>query len=336
MKTGGAFLLCSIASMLSACGTAASYDYDLPPSIDHPLLARLRGQVVGMTDAQREQVQVALVWLPVSPSEGKVQISQNVVSRPSLVDLAIDIFEKPPSAAVERADMMRYGQAEVVLYEDRNANSALDIVPRDAISPDRVIGRASGFRLWWLGAGSPAPPDARGYKPVAQGFSVTYGPVSTDPEPGDCAPDPQPGGQLHPRCTLKVKEKATDVAPQQPMTITVSSDPALQSYACSGFWGMSSEKSDEWPDDTAGWNSPDLRQQICGNAACNCTGGTCPLDLPVAGKTITSPLRCNESKTAYVWKDCVRDPKLCGTLFCHYGHGELAPNQPILQEWPCQ
>jgi hypothetical protein len=321
--------------MLSACGSAASYDYDLPPSVDHPPVAELRGKIVGMTDAQRDNVRVALVWLPVSPAEGKLQISQSVISRAFLLDLDIDIPDLPPAGAIERADMMRYGQAEIILYEDRNANSELDIVSRGHSSPDRVLGRANGFRLWWLGAGSPAPPDARGYKPVTPGFSVTFGPVTVDPAPGDCAPDTQPGGQLHPRCTLKVKEQATDVAPQEPLTITASNDPALQSYACQGFWGMSSEKSDEWPDDTPGWNAPELRKQICNDESCKCTADVCPLDLPVAGKTITSPIYCNDAKTAYVWKDCVRDPDLCNTLFCHYGHGELAGND-IPEAWPCR
>jgi hypothetical protein len=336
MKTRGAGLLCSIASLLSACGTAASYDYDLPPWVEPPPLTQLRGQVVGIPDAPTEQIQVALVWLPVSPAEGKNQVSQPVTSHAARIYMDIDISEPPPIAAIERADMMSYAQAEVVLYQDRNSNSRLDVVGRGLASPDRILGRADGFRLWWLGAGSPAPPDARGYKPVAEGFSVTYGPVSIDPEPGDCAPDPQPGGNLHPRCTLKVKDKATDVAPLQPLTITVSNDPALQSYACLGFWGMSSEKSDEWPDDTPGWNSPDLRNQICNEATCTCKDAVCPLDLPVAGKTITSPVHCNEAKTAYVWKDCVRDPKFCGTLFCHYGHGErdADPSKPLPEGWP--
>ena len=334
MKTSGASLLCSLAWMLGACGSAATYDYELPPSVDREPVAKLRGQIVGMTDAQRENVRVALVWLPVSPAAGKFQISQHVISRPSLVDLDIDIPTLPPPEAIEPSDMMRYGQAEVILYEDRNKNSALDIVRRGLMSPDRILGRANGFRLWWLGAGSPASPDARGYKPVAEGFSVTYGPVTVDPEPGDCAPDPQPGGQLHGRCTLKVKQKATDVAPQDPLTITVSNDPSLQSYLCSGFWGMSSEKSDEWPDDTPGWHSPDLRKQISNESSRNCTSNGCPLDLPVAGKTITSPIHCNDAKRAYVWKDCIRDPNLCNTLFCHYGHGEIADGEAPPPDWP--
>lgn len=335
MKTSGAFLLCSVAVMLGGCGSAASYDYDLPPVVDPPALASMRGRIEGMANADRDRVRVALVWLPVSPGEGKVQVSQNAKSRPGLVDFEIDISEEPPAKVIEGTGSMRYGQAEVVLYEDRNGNSDLDIVG-GSMSPDRVIGRANGVRLWWLGAGSPAPTGFRGYQPVTQGWSLTYGPTMAEPSSpnevgGDCAPDPTPGGARHLPCPLRVKEPAVDVPLADPFTITVSNDPALQSYACLGYWGTNSEKSDEWPDDSPGWNAPELRKRISNQANWNCKEN-CALDLPV--RPLKTPLLCSESKRAYFWKDCIADANLCGTVFCHYGHHELADGEAVPANWP--
>jgi hypothetical protein len=346
MRISGA-LLCSVAVMLGGCGSAASYDYDMPPVVDPPALASMRGIIKGMADANRERVRVALVWLPVSPGEGKVQVSQNAESRPGPVDFGrdavyptfeIDISQEPPAKAIEGSGSMRFGQAEVVLYEDRNDNSEFDIVGGSA-SPDRVIGRANGVRLWWLGAGSPAPSGFRGYKPVTAGWSLTYGPTVAEPsspgEFGDCAPDPEPGGAWHRPCPLRLKEPAVDVPLADPFTIIVSNEPALQSYACLGYWGTNSEKSDEWPDDTPGWHAPSLRSQICNVESCDCKQN-CPLDLPVKGRELKTGLMCSESKRAYFWKDCIRDPKLCNTVFCHYGHGELKDGEKPPADWPCK
>jgi hypothetical protein len=336
MKTSGAWL-CSIAWALGACGAAASDDYDLPAfATEISPVATMRGRIVGSPEVQRERLKIALVWLPISPGEGKFQISQNMAWRGGTSDLRIDVSQPPPGHAIEGVDMMRYGQAEVVIYEDRNDNDELDVRLGNK-SPDRVLGRADGFRVWWLGDGTPAPPTARGYKPLRQGWSVTYGPITNDAfEPGDCAPDPTPGGQYHTRCNLRVKEPAADVTPEDMITITASGDAWLQSYACLGFWGTSSEKTVEWRDDTPGWESPELRKLICNEDTCDCKDKVCPLDLPVTGRTPAPVIKCDADKKAYTWKDCVQDPELCGTVFCHYGHGELDPTKPVPANWPCK
>jgi hypothetical protein len=133
---------------------------------------------------------------------------------------------------------------------------------------------------------------------------------------------------------LRLKKPAVDLSPADPFTITVSSDPRLQAYACSGYWGTSSEKTDEWPDDTPGWNAPELRRQICPTCECK---ENCGLDLPTPGRKLATKLRCDATKRAYYWKDCVSDPMLCGTVFCHYGHGELKEGEPVPPDWPsCQ
>jgi hypothetical protein len=232
--------------------------------------------------------------------------------------------------------MMRYAQAEVVFYEDVNGNKKLDRVARDQEPVDRVIGRADGARIWWLGSTSmPATADNRGYKPVVPGWSFTYGPIKAEPEPNDCMPDREMGGTYKPVCRpSRVNVPAQDVSSDSPLIITVTNDPKLQAYACAGFWGTSPEKSDEWLDTTPGWNSPEVRHKICNPATCESNGTGLPLDLPVAGRHVA--IQCNSAKTVYTWKDCEPDPKLCGTIFCHQGKGARDPDLtlPAPPGWP--
>jgi len=335
MKTIGAGLLCSFAWTLSACGSAASHDYDLPePGAKEPqLLARIHGQTLGETSARRDLLQIALVWFPVDARPGDHQISQSVTWRPTtlLGGVDIDILEQPPPPAIKAADMMRYAQAELVLFEDRNRNGKLDVVVASGTNPlhDRVVGRANGFRAWWLADGSPAPADQRGYKPITQGFSFTYGPIKAEPDPWLCSPDAELGGKLS--CPRTLREPAYDVSTQNSVTITVSDDAKLQSYACRGFWGTSPEKVDEWPDTTPGWNSPDVRNKICDPKTCD-NHGQGELDLPLPNRPVE--VVCDPNNTVYGWKDCEPDPNLCGTVFCHIGYGKRDPDQPLPKRWP--
>ena len=338
MRTSGAGLLCSLAWMLSACGSAASYDYDLPepPAKEPALLARIHGETVGETTARRDLLQIALVWFPVAPRVGDSQVSQSVTWRSTtlLGGVDIDILEQPPPPAIKAADMMRYGQAELVLFEDRNRNGKLDIVVASGSHPshDRIVGRAKGFRAWWLAGGSPAPAEQRGYKPIKQGLSFTYGPINAEPDPWLCSPDAEQGGKL--TCPRILREPAYDVSSQNTFTITVSDDVKLQSYGCLGFWGTSPEKSDEWPDTTPGWYAPEVRNKICDPATCDNQGQGDRLDLPRPDRKVE--IVCNDEKTSYGWKDCEPDPNLCGTVFCHMGYGKLDPEQSALPKgWPC-
>jgi hypothetical protein len=338
MKNSGAGLLCSFAWMLSACGSAASYDYKLPEPVDKEpqLLGRIHGQTEGKTTAQRDLVQIALVWFPVSPRPGDVQISQNVTWRSTTLfgGVDIEVLEEPPAHAVKTADMMRYGQAELVVYEDRNRNGKLDIVfgsGTDALH-DRVIGLANGFRAWWLAGGAPAPPEQRGYKPITPGLSFTYGPIKADPDPYLCSPDAELGGKLS--CPRILREPAHDVSAQDIFTIIVSDDAKLQSYACRGFWGTNSDKVNEWPDTTPGWHAPAIRNRICNPETCDNKGGGDKLDLPVAGRP--PKVLCSPDNKVYGWKDCEPDPDLCGTVFCHIGYGAWEPGQPMPKDWPCR
>ena len=334
MKTSGACLLCSIASILNACGSAASYDYDAPLVADEQPIASMFAQLDKIPAMARpDLLRVALAWLPISPAEGKSLLGQDLsFTFRGLGGLDIRISQPPPDAAVQPIDIMRYGQADILLYQDTNDNGRLDI-EEGLSSPDRVLGRANGTRVWWL-TGTPAPADARGYKPIVTGFSYTYGPIKYEPEPADCTRDSDPGGRLYPHCPPRTKVKAVDVSPQDVIAISVNDDGALQPYACRGFWGTSLEKSDEWPDTTPGWHSPAVRDKICDPETCDCKDSSCPLDLPRPERAPKVKLTCNPDRTAYIWKDCEPDPELCGTMFCHTGIGARDPDGPPPANWP--
>jgi hypothetical protein len=334
MKTTGAVLLCSIVCALSGCGSAVSPDYYLPDLPDDPTqgqtaLATIRGQTVGVPDADPNLVRIALVWFPVSPGEGKKQFIQPVRERYKRVYFDIEISQEPPPAAIGEVGGMRYAQGEIVLYEDRNRDNLLTIVPAGYTSPDRVLGRAEGLRVWRLKEGAPASPDRRGEIPITQGWSFTYGPIKAEPDPGLCDPDPLLGGKVS--CRRSLKEPAQDVSSQDVFFIKVSNTAALQSYTCSGFWGTSEDKTDAWSDMTPGWNAPEVRNKICNPETCD---GAKPgqLDLPVRAGV---PITCNPEKTLYHWRDCEPDPHLCGTFFCHDGYGAYDPaKEPRPANWP--
>ena len=353
MKISGAGLLCSLTWVLGACGSAASYNYDLPPSDNQPTLARMRGQTAGApVGTDPSLLRIALVWFPISHGPGKVQYSQPVrhqelglgsfelgISQepPGRVIEEVDIKQDSPARGLANAEMMRYAQAEIVLYEDRNNNKALDVLDPGINQIDRVIGRAQGVRVWWLSDGSPAPADRRGYLPVQQGWSFTYGPIKNAPDVRDCAPGRDLGDTWKPVCNQlsPIKEPAKDVTEQTDgFVLTVSNDPKLQAYACRGFWGTSPEKLDEWLDSTPGWNAPEVRSKICNPATCNGTTAGGPLDLPVKGRNVK--IECNPDKKTYRWKDCEPDPSRCGTVFCHEGKGARDPDltKPPPAGWP--
>jgi hypothetical protein len=336
MKTREAScLLCSIACILNACGSAASSEYELPEVDVAAPIAKMHAQLDQIpTMASPELLRVALVWLPVSPAAGKSLLSQDLsFTFRGLGGMDIDISRPPPESAVQPLDIMRYGQADLILYQDSDGDGQLDIKEGNT-SLDLVLGRANGTRVWWS-AGTPAPSDARGYKPIVAGWSYTYGPIKYELEPNDCTRDSDPGGRLYPHCPPKTKVQAVDVSQQDVIPISVQTDRSLQPYACRGFWGTSPEKSDQWPDTTRGWYSPAVRGRMCDLKTCDCTDSSCELDLPLPGRSLASPLSCNAERTMYVWKDCEPDPALCGTVFCHTGIGVRDTKKAAPANWPC-
>ena len=333
MKTHGAWKLCSLALMLSGCGSAVSHDYLLPESTnEQPMFAQLRAQTVGYTDANRDRVRATFVWFPVLPAQNKDQTGQDLRLERTNVELLIGIPMAPPPRAVEQTGNTRSAYAELVLYEDRDNDNELDILPPNSknVVRDRVLGRAEEFRIWWFDDAPASSGVTTGSLP--KGRWLTTADWSKIENASDlCEPDRDGAlGTFKPTCPPgSVRERLlpiTEIPAQTVPIITLSNDPRLQSYGCLGFWGTNSQKGFEWPASAPGWKSSNIRDQICNPATCACNDAECPEpDLPVAGRPVE--VLCEPTETSYYWKDCEPDPALCGTVFCHEGRGQRDPNQ---------
>jgi hypothetical protein len=321
----------SLLLLLTACGRQAGSDYTKP-------YATVRGNITAPTPPPPGPLHVALVWLAVHPPLGAIEIAQDVEVAPQFpAQFELDITSLPPANAVsgfvDPADAasrgldpnMQWAQAALLVYVDGNGNGVLDMMPQGQTSPDQVIGKAEGVTLWFLAQGSPAPSNYLGALPTSDGFSVTWAPY-VDPQPGDCSYDDS-GGHYDFECSQPFDPGRTELALPANVTITLGTDPILTNYSCDTFWG-----SDDWPDWASNWNQwSALAQTVCSGPGCDCNGYACPLDLPPAGISVT----CNADGTAFTWKKCVSDPDVCGTRFCHYGHGERDAAAPAPTGWPC-
>jgi len=319
---------------VAACDSMADGDYT-------PAYGTIEGTITA--DAAPEgELRVALAWLTVQPGQGAFQIAQDVeVEAPLPTRYRIDITQLPPEDATSgfigeegRADAeeagldpdMRWAQASIVAFIDGDHDQALDMTEQDGASPDHVIGMADAITIWFLSDGTPAPaPEYVGALPTEGGVSVSRAPL-VDPEPGDCSGDDEQGHVVWP-CSQKYADDRALLPLPATVDLHLGSDPHLDHYTCRRFWGA-----EEWPDWASDWyQSSPLADDLCSGPACQCSGYDCPLDLPAEGTAVT----CSEDGTAYTYKVCVDDPDLCGTRFCHYGHGELAADASVPDNWPC-
>jgi hypothetical protein len=324
------FAICAV-----GCGNGLAGNHYRPP------YATIHGTITASdVTVPTPDVRVALGWLAVQPGQGAFQVTQSVSVKaqfPTKFDL--DVTDLPPPQAVSGFftdewryqaiaggldPTMRWAQAVVLVYEDDNGNGQLDLAPPGQKSPDRVLGKAEGVEVFFLQSGRPAPADYVWSFPTAPGFSIA-GARLQDPAPGDCGAATASGVVEYP-CGQAIVDQQRLSFPTN-IQVALTADPHLQGYACTNFWS-----SDEWPDFASDWNkfSP-LAAQLCSGPGCDCVGSNCALDLPPAGVTAT----CNADGTAYVYKTCVDDPDVCGTRFCHYGHGERAPGIAPPTGWPC-
>jgi hypothetical protein len=310
--------LLACALLFAGCGRGlAGAGYVTPFGTISGTLAISPGATIG-------NPQIALLWLSYG-TDGAGQVSQALsvgVDSLARFDANVDTLP-PPSTIYEVPDgSMGFAQGALVAYDDVDGDGRLDIGTPDAPSRDRVLGRSYDTRVFFLGHGQPLPVST-GFGPAQRGLSLVHF-QQRDPQPGACASIS--GGQItEVGCMFDLVNPAPLALPGD-VTVEVRDDPALQGYACDRFWG-----SEEWPDFFSAWNkwSP-LASQLCNGPGCDCTGTGCALDLPPPGVSVT----CNSDGTAYVYKTCVADPSLCGTRFCHYGHGERAPGT-IPSGWPC-
>ncbi|MGZ3440255.1 MAG: hypothetical protein ACXVDD_12100, partial [Polyangia bacterium] len=157
--------------------------------------------------------------------------------------------------------------------------------------------------------------------PVTTGFSLVRSPPPRDPLPGECGSFDAFGHYSALCPNVDVLPTLADPATlDEPLTLVDSSD--LQKFTCASFWG---------PGDFPDWDRAGPGE-ICDGGGCKyCRGYQCPLDLPAAG----DPLTCSSDKLSYVFKHCIEESTLCGTRFCHFGHGERLAADPPPAGWPC-
>ncbi len=317
-----------VAALVAACDPLATGSF-APPFIT------IHGVIDGSTaTATPGKVHVALLWQNdqqpgMSYAEQPVDVlaqfpaafSVDVAARPR--PQVIDFLPPSTAAGLGVDAAMRWSVATLVVYED-DGDGKLDIVgPNDPPSPDRVLAAATDFDLWALSAGRPAAADLVGIFPVVPGFSLVAEPPYRDPLPGECGRFTAEG-HFSDLCgpVLTADPRVVD-APSfdEHLTLTDDADGRLRGFACDAYWGPL-DYADYLQDPT----------NVCDGGACRfCRGYQCPLDLPQPGDAVT----CAADKLSYVYKRCSDDASLCGTRFCHYGHGELQPTDPVPAGWPC-
>jgi hypothetical protein len=303
-------------AVVAGCGNGlAVNNYTTPFGTIRGTLAIPPGWQVG-------NLHIALVWLGFGGGAG--QVAQAVsVEADSLTTFRIDVTTLPPPSTIWQTTDMSFSQGAIVAYDDVDGDGRLDVVAPPYESRDRVIGKSYDTRVFFLAEGNPDAVST-GFAPARRGLSLAHF-DQQPPAPAGCAHD-ESGALVEDRCMFDLADPRTLDLPGG-ITVEVRDDPHLQGYACSNFWG-----SEDWPDWFSEWNraSP-LEAQLCSGDGCDCIGVGCALDLPKPGV----PVWCASDGTSYTYTTCVDDPRLCGTRFCHYGHGERHAGDASPAGWPC-
>ena len=324
-----AFALGVVAACCAACDPLATGSFE-PPFIT------INGVIDGSTTTVTPRdVRVALLWqndqtaglnyadqLVDVLTQFPAAFSVNLRARPKpAVINSLDPLTMASLASYGVDPAMRWSVGTIVVYED-NGNGTLDVVgPNDPPSPDRVLAAATDFDVWALSAGKPAPAAFIGIFPTAPGFSAVLEPPPHEPAPGECGRF-TPQGHFSDLCPVT----SSQPQPLDPSSftehLTLTDDTRLQGYTCSAYWG---------PLDYPDWLQAGAGD-VCDGGVCKfCRGFQCPPDLPQPGDALT----CAPDGLSYVYKRCTEDASLCGTRFCHYGHGERQATDPVPAGWPC-
>jgi hypothetical protein len=299
-----------------------------------PAYITINGVIDGSTTAEMPtSVHVALLWQNDSTpgSNYSVQFVDVLAHFPAAFSVDVNLPPQPqvidslmPENAIEVGvdPAMRWAIGTLVVYSDENNNGQLDIVgPNDAASPDRVLAATTGLDVWALMSGKPARSDFIGIFPTTSGFSLVNEPPLREPLPGECGSF-DGNGHRSDLCPTVFPPPTPADATTLVEHLTLADDPALQGFTCNTYWGPG-----EFPD----WLQTDGHDACDGGACRFCRGYQCPPDLPQPGDKLT----CSADKLAYVYKRCRFEPSLCGTLLCHYGHGERQATDAPPPGWPC-
>jgi hypothetical protein len=314
--------------LVGGCGTPLATGEFKPPYVT------LSGRIESMVATLPDQVRVALLWQYLGNGGYATFTTRDLSIQsqfPARFRFDVTTLPQPPVIRGVPAGVFpptdvdpttRWAIGTLVIYGD-NGNGVFDIAPAIGQSPDRVLAVNEDLDFFYLAQGRPAASSFVGIVPVAPGFSLVREPPRRDPLPGEC-------GQFTPQGHLtELCDAMTDTAPQPldpaatEIDLTLVDDALLERYACSSYWGPPAEHPD-WSRAQSG--------EICDGPSCKyCRGYNCALDVPPTGTAV----RCNGDGTAYVFKTCVDEPTLCGTRFCHFGHGERQLGDPIPAGWPC-
>ncbi len=317
-------LALGLVAAVAACDPLATGSFKPPYVI-------IAGQIDGSTATEMPRdVHVAVLWQnDVTPGSNYAVLPIDVIAqfpaafRVPIVDKpaapVIDTLQSDTALALGVDPAMSWSVGTLVVFADGNFNGKLDITnPGDPPSPDLVL--AADLDIFWLGAGRPASSAFVDIFPITSGFSLVRDPPQMDPAPGDCGHF-DANGHYTDLCGPTTAPVPLDIdSYTEHMTLT--DDSRLQGYTCSAYWGPL-----EYPDF-------DLvsQDQICDGGACPiCRGYQCPIDLPPTGVPVT----CSLDNLSYVYKTCVDHAELCGTRFCHFGHGERLAADPPPSGWPC-
>lgn len=321
--------LCLVAA-IAACDPLATGSFRPPFLTINGTIDQAQPPLKPAPVADGSTIRVALLWQnDASPGSNyadqlvdvtahfPARYSVDLVARP--LPVAIDSVPPNGSSGIPIDPNLRWATATIVVYAD-DGDGKLTVVP-SGTSNDRVLGYTADLDIFFLAAGKPAPAELIGIFPVAPGYSLVRKPPPRDPQPGECGKF-TPQGHFSDLCpNVDAPPTLVDAATlDEPLTLV--DDTALQNFTCASFWG---------PGDFPDWLQAG-GGDICDGGACRfCRGYQCPLDLPAAGDIAI----CSPDKLSYVYKHCVSDPSLCGTRFCHFGHGERLAADPPPSGWPC-
>jgi hypothetical protein len=318
---------------VAGCGDPIATGSFRPPYVT--LLGNLK--LAGMAPTL-EAPSVALIWQSRSNDDKVARLRTQTISGTG--SFTVDVVELPPPESyqqlppevadgfgVDRA--LRWAAGTLVVYEDRDHDGQLTLVPPGQSSPDRILGAAADYDIFYLVQGRPADPTYLGFLPTATGFSLVHEPALRDPNPYDC--DEVHAGYVYTELChqFAVAGQAAQALPIDTRIVVPIADPAqpsdvaqLQSYACRSYWGGYHGFGD--------WEL-DPKQRCYGVLGVDCPFDTAAIPTDAAAKMHG----CSDDNLAYAYTHCEPNAALCGTQICHFSHGALFVGEPVPAWWPC-
>ena len=288
-------------SLLACVGAVSGCGSLDPQTGSAPALATIKGELVNPSAVPVSgDVRVAVVW-QAAPGEGKFNVAQDAPVKPVFPSSFLIQLDAPPPASAmitEPAGVggpTRIAYGAVVAYLDKNGNGKLDLVPADsdaggyvdqilATNPDEVLMYAEGTL-------TPIPADSGVSGQFAAGYNL--GLICNPPyvSPGSICPTPPQASCTHDQI----------LSIETPITLSVSSNPLVNSLMCSVSPGAAGAGMAVEPGRPAAYPSPcdpnlqcasdgssyfdgvctETEVGLCGGALQTCTGDSYQRPDPV-------------------------------------------------------